>query len=129
MNLRRRFLLHLCLDEEEKRKGERKGKDTFLSRHLFIFTFKETTYNWTTDLEDIEVSPFTQKVGSAVLFSASVLEIFRLFFTTTLVATIVGETNRCAREVLGESAGAKWEDVVEEELSWDLLCLWESPQL
>ena len=135
--------------EEEKRKGERKGKgerkqgrkrkrkgsqpwvryicifhvvyrNTFLSRPLFIFTFRETTYNWSTDQEDIEVSPFTQKVGPAVFFSASVLEIFRLFFTTSLVATIVGETNRYAREVLGESAGAKWEDVAEEDV-WTFL--------
>ena len=94
--------------------------NTMLSRHLLDFTFRETTYNWSTDLEDVDISPFIQRVGPAVPFSASVLEIFRLFFTTTLMATIVGETNHYAREVLGESAGAKWEDVVEEDL-WAFL--------
>ena len=88
-----------------------------LSRHLLDFTFRETTYNWSTDLEDVDISPFIQRVRP---FSASVLEIFQLFFTTTLMATIVGETNHYARKVLGESAGAKWEDVVEEDL-WAFL--------
>ena len=96
------------------------GYGIILSRHLLDFTFRETTYNWSADLQDIDVSPFNQRVQPAVPFSASVLEIFRLFFTTTVMATIVNETNNYAREVLGESAGAKWEDVVEEDL-WAFL--------
>ena len=46
--------------------------NTMLSRHLLDFTFRETTYNWSTDLEDVDISPFIQRVGPAVPFSASV---------------------------------------------------------
>ena len=37
--------------------------------------------------------------------------IFRLFFTSALVGTIVHETNAYARQVLGDAASGKWEDV------------------
>ena len=86
----------------------------------YNYNFREPTSCWSTNLEDVYVVPFVQRVGAAVTFSASPVEIFRLFFTTTLLATIVEETNRYAREVLGDSAEAKWVDVVAEDI-WAFL--------
>ena len=87
-----------------------------LQLHLH-FTFSEPTSCWSPNLEDVDVAPFVQRVGPAVTFSASPVEIFRL---TTLLATIVEETNRYAREVLGDSAEANWVDVVAEDV-WAFL--------
>ena len=46
------------------------------------------------------MSPCTAEVGPAVPVSASPVELFGLFFTDDLLATIVRETNRYARQCL-----------------------------
>ena len=68
----------------------------------------------------MDVSPFVQPVGPAGILPPTVLGVFRLFFTTTLMATIVEETNRYARQVLGDAADAKWLDVTAEDI-WAFL--------
>ena len=68
----------------------------------------------------MDVAPFVQPVGPAVNLPATLVGIFRLFFTTTLIASIVEETNRYAREVLGDAATTKWVDVVAEDV-WAFL--------
>ena len=80
----------------------------------------ETTSCWSADLTGVDVAPFVQPVGPAVNLPATLVGIFRLFFTTTLIASIVEETNRYAREVLGDAATTKWVDVVAEDV-WAFL--------
>ena len=84
-----------------------------------ISNFRETTSCWSTDLTGVDVAPFIQPVGPAVNLPQTLVGIFRLFFTTTLVASIVEETNRYAREVLGDNA-TTWVDVVAEDI-WAFL--------
>jgi hypothetical protein len=67
-------------------------------------------------MEGVDVAPFVQPVGPTVNIPATFASISRLFFTTTLVTMIVEETNRYAREVLGDSVTSKWVDVVEEDI-------------
>ena len=62
------------------------------------------------------MSHFVQPVGPAVILPPTVLGVFRLFFTTALMATIVEETNRYARQVLGDAADGKWVDVDADEM-------------
>ena len=59
---------------------------------------------------------------SLLLFSRlgqpqTVVEIFRMFFTTSLIGIIVQETNAYAHHVLGDAAGDKWTDVNSDEIS------------
>ena len=66
------------------------------------------------------MSPFIQPVGPAVILPPTVLGVFRLFFTTALMATIVEEANRYTRQVLGDAADGKWVDVDADEM-WAFL--------
>ena len=66
------------------------------------------------------MSPFVQPVGPAGILPPTILGMFRLFFTTTLMATIVEETNRYAWQVLWDAADAKWLDVTAENI-WAFL--------
>ena len=50
-------------------------------------------------------------VGHQLSFS-----IFKMFFTTALVASIVEQTNIYARQVLGDAAERKWTDVTEDDM-------------
>ena len=61
------------------------------------------------------VETFEERVGPAVPVSPSIIDTFRLFFTMTLLSTIIEETNRYARQVLGENIKS-WTDVKEEDI-------------
>ena len=56
-------------------------------------------------------SRLDQPVSCHRLFS-----VFKLIFTTTFMATIVQETNRYVRHVLGDAADSKWVDVTVEDI-------------
>ena len=58
-----------------------------------------------------------EPVGPAIILPTTVVGIFRLFFTSALVGTIVHETNKYARQVLGDAASGKWEDVDADDIS------------
>ena len=66
------------------------------------------------------MSHFVQPIGPAVILPPTVLGVFRLFFTTALMATIVEETNRYAQQVLGDAADGKWVDIDADEM-WAFL--------
>lgn len=63
----------------------------------------------------VTVEVFSEPVGPAVPVTTSILNNFRLFFTMTVLSTIVEQTNIYARQILGESVN-KWVDVTEEEI-------------
>ena len=65
---------------------------------------------------DVDVSPFVEPVGPAFQLPSTVLGMFRLFLTTSLVATIVEQTNIYARQILGDEVETKWADVTSEDL-------------
>ena len=89
----------------------------------WIFTFREPTSCWSPDLD---VAPFVQHVGPAVTFSASPVEIFRLFFTTTLSSgrhqsLCQGGVRRLCRGKVGWCSGRGYMGFF-----GGLLCLWGS---
>ena len=59
------------------------------------------------------VHPFTSPVGPTSTIPDSPLDAFLLTFTPDLIAMIVRESNRYAREVMGEQKYARWESMTE----------------
>ena len=55
---------------------------------------------WSCTTAAVNVEPFTQNVGSAVVLSACILGIFKLFFTPALIDLIVEQTNLYARQTM-----------------------------
>ena len=67
----------------------------------------------------MSTSPFVEEVcPTTPLEGLTILDMFRLFFTSALMATIVDQTNAYARLVLGE--GHPWREVTADEL-WAFL--------
>ena len=63
---------------------------------------------WTDVPTNVTVEPFTEEVGSRVPLSTRILEIFQLFFTTTLIDLIVEQTNLYASQVMDPTHYEKW---------------------
>ena len=63
---------------------------------------------------------FVEPVGPTTIIPYTVVGMFRLFFTSALIGSIVHETNRYAHEVLGDEASAKWADVTADDI-WAFL--------
>ena len=61
-----------------------------------------------------------EPVGPATIIPYTVVGMFRLFFTSALVGSIVHETNLYAHQVLGDEASAKWTDVTADDI-WAFL--------
>ena len=71
------------------------------------------------DLQEVDVAPFCQPVGPTVDLppGTSILNILKMFFTTTLVASIVEQINKYAHQVLGVDCGPpRWTDVTPEDI-------------
>ena len=62
------------------------------------------------------IQPFTSHVGPTVPIPDSPLELFELFFTADLQEKIVDETNRYARQVMGDVRYTSWTKITREEL-------------
>ena len=62
------------------------------------------------------LSQFTGDVGPTVPISARIVDVFRLFFTTTLVNLIVEQTNLYASQVMDPLQYDKWTKVTEDEI-------------
>ena len=76
--------------------------------------------DWSDQTHDIPVAAFVEPVGPTTILPPTVLGIFKLFFTTTLMATVVEQTNVYARQVLGDAAEGKWTDVTDADI-WAFL--------
>ena len=62
------------------------------------------------------VQPFTSPVGPTTTIPESPLAAFLLTFTPTIASVIVRESNKYAREIMGEERFQKWEQISEKEL-------------
>ena len=70
---------------------------------------------WTSTLSEFDVDQFEEEVGPTTTLSPSIstLSLFKMFFTSALVATIVEQTNEYARLVLGDRP---WREVTENDI-------------
>ena len=64
-------------------------------------------------MSQVIVSRFVKFVRPAIILQPTVLH---LFFTTTLVAMIVEQTNLYARQVLEDVAGRRWTDITADDI-------------
>ena len=87
-----------------------------IGQHTFLFSPSD----WREETHDVTVRRFVEPVGPAIILPTTVVGIFRLFFTSALVGTIVNETNNYARQVLGDAGSGKWEDVDADDI-WAFL--------
>ena len=67
-------------------------------------------------LTSVVIQPFQQPTGPAVSISAVILEVFQMFFTTSLIDLIVEQSNLYASQVMGPEAYVAWEKIVAEEI-------------
>ena len=79
--------------------------------------YSSETIQWKTKTKKITVKPFRSVVGPRVPVPCSIIAIFQLFFTSSLLEMIVEETNKYAAECMGASAYTHWERVTVEELT------------
>ena len=90
--------------------------------HVYCYCLICTSYthpfsdNWSAELSEVDVSPFVQPVDPSNILPPTVRGIFQLFFTSTLVAAIVEQTNIYTRQVLGDVAESKWTDVTPDDI-------------
>ena len=71
---------------------------------------------WTSERSPVTVRPFTGRAGPASPIPACILLIFKLIFTSTLMESIVEQTNLYARQTMGDLAYQRWTPVTDEEL-------------
>ena len=72
--------------------------------------------SWTDQLKEVTVNPFDQNTGPTVDVPDTPSEVFQLFFNEDLQEQIVDESNRYAKQVMGEEAYQKWSPITVEEL-------------
>lgn len=72
--------------------------------------------SWSSNLKPVTIKPFTSPVGPITAISESPLEVFQLFFTSDLFGEIIEESNRYARQVMGDEKFEQWEEMSEDEL-------------
>ena len=71
---------------------------------------------WSSPAAIQPVHPFTSPVGPITTIPDNPLDAFLLTFTPDLIAMIVRESNRYAREVMGEKKYTSWEPMTDTEL-------------
>ena len=72
--------------------------------------------SWSSTLHPVTINPFTSPVGPTVPISASPLDVFTLFFSSDLMEKITNETNRYAKQVMGNEMFSKWNRITVDEL-------------
>ena len=70
---------------------------------------------WQSAAQVVTLLLFTENVMPAIPVAASILDIFRLFFTSALISTVILQTNLYAQQVLGENAIDSWTNVIESD--------------
>ena len=71
---------------------------------------------WTTELEPVDIEPFTEAVGPTFDIPASPCEVFQHFFTNEICSMITQQTNLYASQVMGAERYSTWEKVTVDEL-------------
>ena len=83
---------------------------------LVVQLLTQPDLQWSETTTDINAEAFTQEVGPKVPISARILDIFKVFFSATLIDFIVTQTNLYASQVMSAAQYAKWTDVTAEEI-------------
>ena len=81
---------------------------------------KQEKIKWSSNEQDVIISPFTGEPGPKVTISSNPSEIFLTFFTTALLDLIVTETNRYASKCLKHD---DWQTSREEILAYFGFCI------
>ena len=71
---------------------------------------------WSEELKPVTINSFSSRVGPTVPVPDTPMDCFELFFSEDLQEMIVNETNRYARQVMGEDKYRSWKQVTVEEL-------------
>ena len=69
-----------------------------------------------TELEPVDIEPFTEAVGPTFDIPASPCEVFQHFFTDEICSMITQQTNLYASQVMGAERYSTWEKVTVDEL-------------
>ena len=77
------------------------------SMDLDLDTAADSEPQWTKTLKRNKINSFIS-IGPAVAILKSPLEVFQLFFTPELLDVIMQETNKYAKQVMGNEKFAKW---------------------
>ena len=64
----------------------------------------------------VTIEQFTSSTGPTVDIPESPLDVFELFFSDDIMTDIVKETNRYAKQVMGEDRYREWRKITKEEL-------------
>ena len=72
--------------------------------------------SWSEQLPPVTIHLFTSHIGPTVPIPDSPLEVFELFFTADLQQKIVDDTNRYAKQVMGDIRYSSWTKIIREEL-------------
>ena len=88
----------------------------FFIKIVFTFSYDSSNIKWTSSLTPVVVKPFTSHVGPRTILPDSVIGIFPLFFTSSIIKYIVEQTNLYASQCLSPESFLKWEKVSEDEM-------------
>ena len=74
--------------------------------------------SWSSNLTRVTINPFpiTSLAGPTLTLPTSPLEIFKLFFHHDLVCVLVEESNRYAKEVMGDEKFSTWNPITGDEI-------------
>ncbi|XP_011407403.1 PREDICTED: uncharacterized protein LOC105314748 [Amphimedon queenslandica] len=75
-----------------------------------------TELSWSDLLEPVSYENFKDEKGPTTALPATPLEVFRLFFNSTITELLVTETNRYASLCLGEERYESWDPVTEKDI-------------
>ena len=90
---------------------------THTHTHTLTQTHSVANIPWESNLTPIDVPQFSRPTGPKLPIPASIVGIFQLFFTTSLMEYIVQQTNLYARQCMGDDQYAAWTVITTEELS------------
>ena len=72
--------------------------------------------SWTDQLQSVNIDDFTSIVGPTTDISESPIDVFELFFSDDLQIEIVRESNRYAKQVMGDQQYQSWTPITVDEL-------------
>ena len=75
-----------------------------------------SSISWSSTLTSIRRRPFTSAIGPTVPIPQSPSEIFELFFTPAIMQDIVNESNRYAKQMMGDDKYQEWTPMTVPEL-------------
>ena len=71
---------------------------------------------WSEQLTPVTIKDFTSHVGPTISIPDTPLDVFEIFFTQSLKEMILHESNRYAKQAVGEEQYSTWKMISVEEL-------------